>query len=52
MRGIMHCFSGSLETAEEMMKLGFYISFAGPLVSRRAAVSKKRPGTSPWTISL
>lgn len=32
MRGIMHCFSGSLETAEEMMKLGFYISFAGPLV--------------------
>lgn len=32
MRGIMHCFSGSMETAEELMKLGFYISFAGPLV--------------------
>lgn len=32
MRGIMHCFSGSLETAEELIKLGFYISFAGPLV--------------------
>lgn len=32
MRGIMHCFSGSVETAEEMIKLGFYISFAGPLV--------------------
>lgn len=32
MRGIMHCFSGSVETAEELMKLGFYISFAGPLV--------------------
>lgn len=32
MRGIMHCFSGSVEIAEELMKLGFYISFAGPLV--------------------
>lgn len=32
MRGIMHCFSGSVETAEELIKLGFYISFAGPLV--------------------
>lgn len=32
MRGIMHCFSGSVETAGELMKLGFYISFAGPLV--------------------
>lgn len=32
MRGIMHCFSGSVETAEELMKLGFYISLAGPLV--------------------
>lgn len=32
MRGIMHCFSGSRETAEELMKLGFFISFAGPLV--------------------
>lgn len=32
LRGILHCFSGSLETARELMKLGFYISFAGPLV--------------------
>lgn len=31
LRGILHCFSGSLETARELMKLGFYISFAGPL---------------------
>lgn len=32
LRGILHCFSGSIETAKELMKLGFYISFAGPVV--------------------
>lgn len=26
LRGILHCFSGSIETAKELMKLGFYIS--------------------------
>lgn len=31
MRGIMHCFSGSFEMAKELIKMGFYISFAGPL---------------------
>lgn len=30
-KGIMHCFSGSKEMAEECLKLGFYISFAGPV---------------------
>lgn len=30
-RGVMHCFSGSLETAEECIKLGYMISFAGPV---------------------
>jgi TatD DNase family protein len=28
-RGIMHCFSGNLEIAEQCLKLDFYISFAG-----------------------
>lgn len=32
LRGIMHCFGGSLEFAYEMIKLDFYISFAGPVV--------------------
>lgn len=31
MRGIMHCYSGSYEMAKELIKMGFYISFAGPL---------------------
>lgn len=29
--GIIHCFSGSLEMAEDCIKMGFYISFAGPV---------------------
>ena len=34
--GIIHCFSGSAETAKEYLKLGYYISFAGPLTFRKA----------------
>ncbi len=34
--GIIHCFSGSAETAKEYLKLGFYISFAGPLTFKKA----------------
>lgn len=30
-RGIVHCFSGSKEMAAEFVKLGYYVSFAGPL---------------------
>lgn len=30
-RGVMHCYSGSAEMAQELLKLGFYISFAGPV---------------------
>ena len=34
--GIIHCFSGSAENAKEYLKLGYYISFAGPLTFRKA----------------
>ena len=34
--GIIHCFSGSTEIAKEYLKLGFYISFAGPLTYKKA----------------
>ena len=34
--GIIHCFSGSAEMAKEYLKLGYYISFAGPLTFRKA----------------
>lgn len=35
-KGIMHCFSGSKEMALECIKLGLYISFAGPLTFKNA----------------
>ena len=34
--GVIHCFSGSAETAREYVKMGFYISFAGPLTFKKA----------------
>lgn len=33
---LMHCFSGSKETALEIMKMGGYISFAGPVTFTNA----------------
>ena len=34
--GIIHCFSGSAEIAKEYLKLGYLISFAGPLTFKKA----------------
>ncbi len=31
LKGAFHCFSGSKETVEECLHMGFYISFAGPV---------------------
>lgn len=34
--GIVHCYSGSADSAREYMDLGFYISFAGPVTYKNA----------------
>lgn len=34
--GIMHCFGGSPDMAQQMMELGFYISFAGNVTFKKA----------------
>ncbi|MGS0763102.1 TatD family hydrolase [Syntrophomonas curvata] len=34
--GIMHCYSGHLPLAIDLMKQGFYLSFAGPLTYKNA----------------
>jgi TatD DNase family protein len=34
--GILHCFTGSLEDALDLIKIGFYVSFAGNLTYRRS----------------
>lgn len=33
---VMHCFSSSAEIAREYVKLGFYLSFAGPITYKNA----------------
>lgn len=35
--GVMHCFSGSWEVAQECLKMGFYISLAGPVTYKNAS---------------
>lgn len=38
-RGVLHCFSGSVETAEEILKLGMYIGLGGALTFKNARKS-------------
>ena len=35
-KGVVHCFSGSAETAEELVKMGLHISFTGVLTFKNA----------------
>ncbi|MCB5621330.1 TatD family hydrolase, partial [[Ruminococcus] gnavus] len=37
---MMHCYSGSVEMAERFVKLGYYISLAGPVTFKNARVPK------------
>lgn len=41
LRGVMHCYSGSLDMAKLYMKQGLYISFAGPVTFKNAKVPKE-----------
>ena len=36
MRGVFHCFSGSVEMAEELLKLGWMLSFNGAITFKNA----------------
>jgi len=46
-RGILHCYSGSWECAKEYLRLGFYLSLAGPVTFKKAPsqweVAQKTP---------
>ncbi|MFC5470392.1 TatD family hydrolase [Cohnella suwonensis] len=39
--GIMHCFSGSWETAKSCLDMNFHISFGGPITYKNARVPKE-----------
>lgn len=37
LRGVLHCYSGSLEMAREFLKMGWYLGVDGPLTFKNAA---------------
>lgn len=41
LRGVLHCYSGSPEMALEYVKMGFYISLAGPVTFKNARVARE-----------
>ena len=41
LNGVFHCFSGSVETAREYLKMGFYISVAGPVTFSKSLKTKE-----------
>ena len=47
LRGVFHCFSGSVEMARELWKMGWYVGFDGPLTYKNAKkvveVAKEAP---------
>ena len=36
LRGVFHCYSGSAEMAEELLKRGWYLGFDGPITYKNA----------------
>jgi TatD DNase family protein len=40
-QGVLHCFSGSVETMKEMAKLGFYFGFDGPITYKNSTSPKE-----------
>lgn len=46
-RGVMHCFSGSAETAKEVVEFGMYVSFTGVLTFKNSKKAKKACAAVP-----
>ncbi len=40
-RGVFHCYSGSVETMKELIKMGYYISFSGTVSFKNAKEIKE-----------
>ena len=47
-RGVMHCFSGSVETAKQLTDIGFYIGLGGSVTFKNA----KKPAEVAASIDL
>ena len=47
LRGVFHCFSGSPEMAEELVKMGWYLGFDGPITYKNARKSPEVVEVTP-----
>ena len=45
--GVFHCFSGSVEMMREVLKLGFYVSIAGPVTFPKSVKLKEVAAAAP-----
>lgn len=45
--GVMHCYSGSVESMREFLNLGLYISLAGPVTYKNARLPKEAAAAIP-----
>ena len=41
LRGVFHCFNGSKETVEEILKMGFYVGIGGVLTFKNSKLAEK-----------
>ena len=46
-RGVLHCYSGSSEMARELLDLGLYISFAGPVTFKNGKKAREAAAAVP-----
>ena len=46
-RGVFHCYSGSDEMAKEFLKLGWYLSFGGPVTYKNAEKVRRAASVVP-----
>lgn len=46
-KGVMHCFTGSVETAKRCIEKGFFISFGGPVTFKNAVNVQKTAAQIP-----
>ena len=47
MRGVFHCFSGSPEMAEELLKRGWFLGFDGPITYKNAQKAPEVAAVTP-----
>ena len=47
--GVLHCFTGTQEEANQLLARGWYISFSGIVTFKRVRNCRALPKTFPWT---